>query len=785
MRILDRYISREVVSHAFLGLAVFTFVFFVPQLVQLMGLIVQHAGTAGQTVELFLCSLPPVLIFTLPMSMLVGVLIGLGRLSADSEIVALNASGVGLRRLLLPIGAVALATTIFSCVITLWLGPLSLQKLRTLEYQLRTSQASLAIQPRVFDERFPHYVLYVRDVNASGARWRGVFLAESDSSAGSKVTLAKDAIVVADPKQGKLTLHFDDVSTHEYNPDDPERYDLSTSAEQATDLPLTSSDTASQSPRSISVKEESLRELFSAKGAAWRDARVELQQRLAFPAACLLFALLGIPVGVRPRRGGRASGFVLTILLICAYYLVFVTGVHFAQQGSLSPFFGVWAANLVTFLAAILLFRRIEQIRPEARWLEHVRRVWPRRARKQAAATAAASANLGVTASQTLNGRTEKLPAMQDRKRYRTGAFPLILDLYVLRTFFFWLVVMLAGFMVLFDAFTLFDLLGDIARNHVGIFIVANYFFHLLPMMVYQLLPLAALVATLVTLGLLAKNNEVTAFKASGVSMFRLALPLLLAGLLLTGCMFLMDDTFLPYANQRQDALHDQIKGRPAQTYFQPAHQWIFGDHSDIYNYQLFDPDNNLFGGLDVFELDPTTFQVRRRVFAERAKWEPTLKTWVLESGWIRDFSNSNVTAYAPFRVDSLPEISEPPTYFKREVFQYYQMNWSQLGNYIRSLRRAGFDTARLSVEWHKKFAFPLITPIIMFVAIPFAFLVGTRGATGGLALAVGIGIVYWAAAALFEAMGAVGQLPPLLAGWAPDAIFAFVGLYFFLKMPT
>ncbi len=785
MRILDRYISREVVSHAFLGLAVFTFVFFVPQLVQLMGLIVQHAGTSGQTVELFLCSLPPVLIFTLPMSMLVGVLIGLGRLSADSEIVALNASGVGLRRLLLPIGAVALATTIFSCVITLWLGPLSLQKLRTLEYQLRTSQASLAIQPRVFDERFPHYVLYVRDVNASGARWRGVFLAESDSSAGSKVTLAKDAIVVADPKQGKLTLHFDDVSTHEYNPDDPERYDLSTSAEQATDLPLTSSDTASQSPRSISVKEESLRELFSAKGAAWRDARVELQQRLAFPAACLLFALLGIPVGVRPRRGGRASGFVLTILLICAYYLVFVTGVHFAQQGSLSPFFGVWAANLVTFLAAILLFRRIERIRPEARWLEHVRRVWPRRARKQAAATAAAGANLGVTASPTLNGRTEKLLAMQDRKRYRTGAFPLILDLYVLRTFFFWLVVMLAGFMVLFDAFTLFDLLGDIARNHIGIFIVANYFFHLLPMMVYQLLPLAALVATLVTLGLLAKNNEVTAFKASGVSMFRLALPLLLAGLLLTGCMFLMDDTFLPYANQRQDALHDQIKGRPAQTYFQPAHQWIFGDHSDIYNYQLFDPDNNLFGGLDVFELDPATFQVRRRVFAERAKWEPTLKTWVLESGWIRDFSSSNVTAYAPFRVDSLPEISEPPTYFKREVFQYYQMNWSQLGNYIRSLRRAGFDTARLSVEWHKKFAFPLITPIIMFVAIPFAFLVGTRGATGGLALAVGIGIVYWAAAALFEAMGAVGQLPPLLAGWAPDVIFAFVGLYFFLKMPT
>ncbi|MFZ0413591.1 MAG: LptF/LptG family permease [Candidatus Acidiferrales bacterium] len=787
MRILDRYVCREVVSHAFLGLAVFTFVFFVPQLVQLMGLIVQHAGTAGETITLFLCSLPPVLIFTLPMSMLVGVLIGLGRLSADSEIVALNASGISLRRLLVPIGAVALTATIISFVITLWLCPLALQTLRSLENQLRTSQASFAIQPRVFDERFPHYILYVRDVSASGTRWRGVFLAESNSSAGSKVTLAKDAIVVADPKQGKLTLHFDDVSTHEYNPDAPDRYDLSTSAVQATDLPMEASGAASQSPRKSSVKEQSLRELLGVSGAGWRAARVELQQRLAFPSACLLFALLGIPVGVRPRRGGRASGFILTILLICAYYLVFVTGVHFAQQGSASPFFGVWTANIATFLVALFLFRRIEQIRPEARWLEHVRRLWPRGAHKQPVVSPPANARASVeaTAAPVPNGRVAMESTTPHPKSYHTSAFPLIIDLYVLRTFFYWLILMLAGFMILFDAFTLFDLLGDIARNHIRIFVVANYFFHLLPMMVYQLLPLAALVATLVTLGLLAKNNEVTAFKASGVSLFRLSLPLILAGLLLMGCMFLLDDTFLPYANQRQDALHDQIKGRPAQTYFQPAHQWIFGENNNIYNYQLFDPDNNLFGGLNVFELDPTSFQVRRRVYAKRAKWEPSLKTWVLESGWVREFNNSNVVTYSPFRVDSLSEISEPPTYFKREVFPYYQMNWWQLGNYIRSLQKAGFDTSRLSVEWQKKFAFPLITPIIMFVAIPFAFLVGTRGATGGLALAVGIGIVYWATAALFEAMGAIGQLPPLLAGWAPDAIFAFLGLYFFLKMPT
>ncbi len=125
----------------------------------------------------------------------------------------------------------------------------------------------------------------------------------------------------------------------------------------------------------------------------------------------------------------------------------------------------------------------------------------------------------------------------------------------------------------------------------------------------------------------------------------------------------------------------------------------------------------------------------------------------------MRDFGGSNgqLLRYDPFKaLLSLPELTETPSYFRREVRQSYQMTWSQLGDYISSLRQAGFDTARLSVQWQKKFAFPLIGALIVFLGAPFAFLVGTRGAVGGLALAVGIGIVYWSTAALFEAMGSV-----------------------------
>src|SRR5580700_12182271 len=166
MRLLDKYIGREVASHSILGLAVFTFVFFVPQLVRLMDLVVRHSGGIRTVGLLFICSLAPVLAFTIPMAVLVGVLIGLGRLSSDSEIVAIHASGISLRRLLLPIGFIAVLSALVTLLITFWLSPASLRALRRLELTILASQAPFSVQPRVFDERFPHFVLYVQDAEA-------------------------------------------------------------------------------------------------------------------------------------------------------------------------------------------------------------------------------------------------------------------------------------------------------------------------------------------------------------------------------------------------------------------------------------------------------------------------------------------------------------------------------------------------------------------------------------------------------------------------------------------
>jgi LPS export ABC transporter permease LptF/LPS export ABC transporter permease LptG len=792
MRLLDKYICREVGSHATLGFAVFTFVLFVPQLVRLMDLIVRHSSGMGTIALLFLCTLPPALIFTIPMAVLVGVLIGLGRLSADSEIVALHASGMGLRRLLLPVGFVAAGCSFITLLITFWLSPLSVRTLNHLSDQIKASQAPFAIQPRVFDERFPHYVLYVRDVEAAATHWRGVFLAGSGGQTGTSITIAEDAQVVQGSEKGQLELHFGAGSIHEYDPKDPARYNVTTFGESDIPIDITSADAAPKNA-TLTQAEQPISALLTERGPNWRDARVELQNRIALPAACLIFALLGVPIGVRPRRGGRAAGLILTLILIGGYYFLYVSGDHFARQGKVSPWAGIWAANIVAAVVGLIFLRRIENIRkpnPIFVWLDTAWSRWRKsRHAQHVPAVASNGTVLNGDSSIASNGQNVLSKSAAGIRRI-TGAgsaagFPMLVDVYLLQQFFYYFIVLLATFVLIFDAFTLFDLLGDISKNHIPATVVLNYFRFLIPYMVYSLAPLAILVATLVTLAVLAKNNEVIAFKASGISLYRLILPLTLSGFLIAAGMFSLGESYLPYANQRQDALRNEIKGRPAQTYFQPTHQWIFGEGEKIYNYELFDPVSNLFGGLNVFELDPATFQVRRRVFAARASWDAAEKTWVLTSGWVRDFDAGRVVRYTPFKAFSLPELTEPPSYFRREVLQSDQMNWRQLGSYIASLGQAGFDTSRLTVQWHEKFAFPLIAAIIVFLGAPFAFLTGTRGAIGGLAVAVGIGIVYRAAAALLESMGTAGLLPPLLAGWAPDAIFGFLAMYFFLKMPT
>jgi LPS export ABC transporter permease LptG len=360
-----------------------------------------------------------------------------------------------------------------------------------------------------------------------------------------------------------------------------------------------------------------------------------------------------------------------------------------------------------------------------------------------------------------------------------------ILDVYIIQGWFFYFFILLVTFTGIYIIFDFFQLLGDMVRNHVSAGVVLDYYRFLLPQIIYLMLPLSILVATLVNFGLLTKSNQITAIKASGVSLYRISVPVLLVATVLSIGMFFLSDYFLPETNQQQDALRNQIKGKAPRTFYRPERQWIFGQSDRIYNYRFFDPDKNVFADLTCFEFDPQSFHLTRRIYAARAFWEPPIRGWVLENGWVRDLQGDRVDKYLAFSVATFNEMTEEPAYFKKEVRTSEQMSALELRRYISDLGQSGFDVVRLSVQFYRKFSYPLIAFVVTLIGIPFSFTTGSKGALSGVALSIGIAILYWSISSMFEAMGNLSQLPPVVAAWSPDVLFGLAGSYLLLRVKT
>ena len=794
MRIFTRYILREVTSHALLGVALFTFIIFMRDLGRLLELVVRNSAPLPSVAEIFLFTLPTTFTITLPMGVLVGILVGLSRMAADSEVTAMRASGIGAGMFIRVISIFAVAAWALGMFNSIYAAPKSAAALDRLQERLRSSQASFEIQPRVFYEEFKNIVLYVQDVVPSGERslWRGIFLADISDPASPKITVAQRGALLSDSPD-KLRFHLEDGTQQEMIPQARDQYSITTF--ESTEIPIRLPGSADRSPRDLlPVAELGLRDLLRhaalekqgllrfqhtdavAAGSHEVLARyyeIEFQRRLALPAACLVLAMVGIPLGLSARKGGKSTGFVLTIVLVFVYYFFSLTGVSMARQGKVAPWEGIWAGNIFFFVCGLFLLWRVDRMPIEIGTLSEF---WKSLKEK-----------LPVLDRQRTGASGEYTAAVRSvpHKRRFSARFPLILDDMILRDFTVYLVMIIATALIIVLVFTYFELLTDIMRNRIPAIIQAQYLWNVSPSLVYLIAPLAVMLAVLITFGLMEKSSELTAMKASGMSIYRAALPVIVLCALFAMGLFIFDQIYIPHTNREQEILRNQIKGKPAQTYLQADRKWILGLNNEIYYYQLFDPDTDHFGGISVFEFDPNTFQLTRRIHAERAHWEEGLKKWVFETGWVRTLQGSSIQDYRTFDVATFNELHEDPGYFKKEVKQSSEMNYEELRRYIDDLQESGFDTVRLKVQLQKKIAFPLITLVMAVLAIPFATWGRRGGALAGVAVAIGIAIAYWVTAGIFEAMGSANQLPALMAAWAPDFIFAFAGGYLLLRVPT
>ncbi|MGH9407048.1 MAG: LptF/LptG family permease [Terriglobia bacterium] len=770
MKILTRYISKEVASHSLLGLLIFTFVIYFPKLNRLVELVVRRDLSVSSLALLFLAPIPSVLVLTIPIAVLLGTMIGLSRMAADGEVIAARAAGVNFAKFARPVMLYALIGWVVASGMSLVVAPASYWKLFQMENEIKTSQLPYQIKPRVFIEQFPGLLVYLKDVTHAGLRWKGVFIADTTHPETPKVTLAQSGYLVNARGGGGLVLHLDHGAIHEIGPGSPSAYSIASFAQTDIHIPLRGSQSALPSVRPAEAQTMPQLIRYARDPRYRRDGLVQLNYRLALPLASLALAWVGIPLGLSTRKGGKAVGVMLAVLLVFIYYVIMALGLNFAKQGRLNPVAGLWAANAFFAAAGLIMVLRGRRVRANSQWPIWLgsKLAWPFHKMKAALGGPALSKPQEVLLTPRVLG----------------SRLLQILDLYIVHDWIVYFVltqIALTGIYIIFD---FFQLMTYMVRNHTPAGLVISYYGNLLPYITYLVLPLSVLVATLVSFSIMTKTSQVTAIKAAGISLYRIAVPVVLAAALVSGAMFAMGNRYLPSANQRQDALRDQIQGRPAQTSLRAGWQWIFGGSNRILNYRFFDPDHNIFAGLSVFDFD-SSFNMTRRVYAQRAFWEPHVGQWILEDGWSRRFEDGRVAGFKPFSVAAFKDIGEPPDYFKRQVRTSEQMSILELGRYIHDLRQSGFDVVRLSVQFWMKFSYPLVALVVALIGIPFAFSVGRKGALSGIALSLGIAIAFWAVSSLFQAMGNLNQLPAPVAAWSPDILFGIGGAYLLLRVRT
>ena len=771
MGLLGRTILKEIISGAFLGTVLFTFVLFLQRVFSLLfEQLVRGAASPSTTGYLLALVLPFALTFTLPLGVLTGVLIALSRMSSDGEITAMRAGGIPSRRVLTPVILFSTFGMLLTAACSLWLTPWSIRETYRVLNQLASAQMTAEIQRGVFAEQFPNKTVYVSDVIAGPVvQWRNIFIADvtppeqrkkgtQEMGDAPMITIAGDAIAVTDVAQNRIQLHMKEQRTHSVGKEPEKSYDVrSFNADQLL-----------EAQRPGETKAQAYRDMDTIplwkEIAKSQEAAIEFHRRFSFPPACLLLALLGVPLGVSSRKAGKSAAFVITVSLAFVYWMSQIGLIRMAQLGKMSPALAAWLPNIVFAAGGVFLMATLEQ--PGDRdYLARIRD-WFR-----------------YHYADWAGWLKEAQPRTRPQFGLNFRLLPSIVDTYILGEFLFYFVVWIVSFIAMTHIYNFFELTGDILRNHISMREVGEYHLFLTPKLIYDSTPYAVLVAVLATFAILSKQNEVTAFKACGVSLYRLSLPVLIACAGLSAGLFAFDHYIVPDANLRQDALRNKIKGKAPQTWLKPDRKWVYGLGSRIYYYKHFDPTEKVMVGVHVYELDKKTFQLTRHISAERAEWKEEVHSWIFQNGWVRDLKDIYVEDYETYKATTFPELEETPGYFLQEEKQYKQMNFQQLDIYIQKLQQMGFDTVRLQVQYYRKFAAPLFALIMAAIAVPFAFLTGNRGAMASVGISFIVAISYGVFTQLFEQVGNLNQLPPVVAAWAPDVVFSFTAAWLYTRM--
>jgi LPS export ABC transporter permease LptF/LPS export ABC transporter permease LptG len=788
LKILDRYLVREIVIPFLLVLLGLTFALEMPPILQQGEKLIEKGVQWHIVAQVLLTLLPQALGVTIPMSLLLGILVGLGRCSADREFVALQACGVSVFRILRPLAFLALAASAATAYVMIVALPNANQRFREITFNVVASRAEGDVKPRVFFEDFPSRVVYVRDIPATGG-WRDVFLADSTHPDHTDVYFARQGRLLIDRGKKTVQLLLENGTRHTTYGGRPQEYEGS-----SFDRLILNMDAETVFPRTQVMKgdpEMTIAELRAVaaenlkRGVPAYGQLFMIQQKFSLPVACLVLALIGLALGVTNRKEGKLAGFVLGIGVLFVYYVLLYAARGLAMGGRMSPAFAPWLPNVALGIAGVgLVMWRAGAID------QPIRISIPTFWRPREAGPRSASGRPPVASA----GRV----VLVIRIPHIDWPRPSILDLYVSRQYLMVFGVSFAALIGVFYISTFIDLADKLYRGSANAGLLLRYFYWETPQYVYYIIPLSVLVATLVTVGLLTKNSELIVMRACGVSLYRSAVPILLFGFVFSGVLFELQERVLAETNKEAQRLNAIIRGWPVQTIGALNRRWIVGRNGDIYHYDFFNPRTNQFSGLWVFHPDVAAWRLEALTYVKDVSLERRLGAdgqpalmWTARQGWDRAFTTTTrpndvrtSVNYKPFA--ERPVSLEPPAYFKTDEPDADRMTYGQLKGYVTVLQASGsLNVVPYLVQLQRKIAFPFVSVIMTLLAVPFAVTTGRRGAMYGIGAGLVLALVYWTALSIFGALGSGGWISPLLAAWAPNILFGAAAVYLLLTVRT
>lgn len=367
-RTLHRYILVQVVAPFIGGLALFTFILLIARIMKLVELVVNRGVPAGEILLLFSYILPAFLEVTVPMALLLGVILAVGRLSADSEIIAMRASGLSLYQIAVPILALSLVVWSGSFMLSLHARPWGNAALKTGIFDLARTRATAGLKEQVFNDDFEGLVIYSEGIEPPGTQLSRILISDHRSGRDANTVVASHGELIADKDAQTLNLRLFDgtIFTDAAERDTYDRTDF-----RVYDILLDIGETLGGLPtRTRRPNELPLAELKSKiakqqnEGEAALQEKVELQRRYAVPFATIVFALLGVPLGLQPARAVRSRGLAVSLGVILSYYLLLGGAEALAQNGRVPIVAALWTPNIVLGATGLVLFLRAARETP-------------------------------------------------------------------------------------------------------------------------------------------------------------------------------------------------------------------------------------------------------------------------------------------------------------------------------------------------------------------------------------------------------------------------------------